>query len=232
MRAILIDDETHAVENLQIILNDFCKGVEVVGTANDIPTGARLINSCEPDIVFLDVSMPGGTGFDVLASVDYLNFKVVFVTAYEQYAIEAIRHNAFDYLMKPIQISELKQCVDKIKQESKTNPTKSNLRLKLHTSDSIEFVNIEDIMYCKSDNAYCEIYTKSGRKLTFTKKMKDLESQLPENLFIRCHNSHIINKTFVVKYNKADGGSIVLDNNIHIPLARARKDKVLEWLEY
>lgn len=230
MRAILIDDEIHAIENLTILLNDFCEGVDIVGTTTSALEGIKLIKQKKPDIVFLDVSMPYGTGFDVLDAIGTINFKVVFITAYEQYAIEAIRRNAFDYIMKPVQIKELRNCVSKLSEELK-NSENPHMRISLHSNEYIDFIEVSDIIYCKSDNVYCDIYTRTKGKLTYTKKMKDLEAELPNNTFIRCHNSHIVNKNFVFRYSKIDGGALILTNDSIIPVSRSRKDDVVQWLE-
>ncbi len=230
MRAILIDDEIHAIENLTILLNDFCEGVEIIATTSSALEGIKLIKQKKPDIVFLDVSMPYGTGFDVLDAVGTINFKVVFITAYEQYAIQAIRRNAFDYIMKPIQIKELRDCVAKLHNELKVSEN-PHMRISLHSNEYIDFIEVSDIIYCKSDNVYCDIYTHTKGKLTYTKKLKDLEAELPNNSFIRCHNSHIVNKNFVFRYSKIDGGALVLTNDSIIPVSRSKKDDVMQWLE-
>lgn len=230
MRAILIDDEIHAIENLTILLNDFCEGVEIIGSTTSAIEGIKLVKQKKPDIVFIDVSMPYGSGFDVLDAIGVINFKVVFVTAYEQYAIEAIRRNAFDYIMKPIQIKDLRNCVTKLSEELK-NSEDPHLRLSLHSNEYIDFIEVKDIIYCKSDNVYCDIYTHTKGKLTYTKKIKDLESELPKHTFIRCHNSHIVNKNFVFRYSKVDGGALILKNDSIIPVSRSKKEEVVTWLE-
>lgn len=230
MRAILIDDEVHAIENLTILLNDFCEGVNIVASTTSALEGIKLIKQKKPDIVFLDVSMPHGSGFDVLDAIGTINFKVVFVTAYEQYAIEAIRRNAFDYIMKPIQIKELRNCTSKLSEELK-NSENPHMRISLHSNEYIDFIEVSDIIYCKSDNVYCDIYTNTKGKLTYTKKMKDLEAELPNHTFIRCHNSHIVNKNFVFRYSKTDGGALILKNESIIPVSRSKKEDVVNWLE-
>ncbi len=225
MRAILIDDEKHALENLQILFEEYCPDVKVVGSFLKPLEAIEQINKQNPDVVFLDISMPVMDGFELLEAIGNINFHVVFVTAHENHAIQAIKKKAFDYLLKPIQIKELINCVHNLRIQSK----KSINRLCICTADSIEFVKISSIIYCMSESSYCHIYLDDGNHYFFTKQLKKLASELPEKMFFRCHNSYIINKLFVKRYNKLEN-VLELEEEVFIPVARSRKDEVLHWL--
>ncbi len=229
MNTVLVDDEQHIIESLSILLTEHCSDIKIVGTANSMKAAIQVIKEEQPDVVFLDVSMPFGTGFDLLDALGTINFHVIFATAYEQYAIEAIKRNAFDYLLKPFQVSELLKCTDKLLLKPKA--IKDNYRLCIHTVDAIEFVNIRDITYCKSDSSYCHVYTSTKEHYFFSKQFKELESQLPNDLFIRCQNSYIVNKLHVKRFIKHDGGFIELKTGESIPISRMKKEEVIQWLK-
>ncbi len=237
MKIVIIDDELDAVEALTIMLTDFIGNVEIVGTANTAIEGIKLINNFEPDLVFLDIEMPHGNGFDVLEGVSKKNFKLVFTTAYAHYAIKAIKQNAVDYLMKPIDIDELKQAVEKVEEELKDSYTTKNEQLlnmvqierinKIPISLKNEYLllDLEDIQFIKSDGSYSIIHT-FDQHYTTAKNLKYYEGLLSTNGFIRVSNSHMINIEKVVKFIREDGGIVELRNKMKIPVSRSRKEEL------
>ncbi len=227
MNVILVDDEKHILENMSILMEEHFPEINILGTASNALEAIKLINHLKPEVVFLDISMPHGSGFEVLDAFDLINFEIVFVTAHQEYAIEAIKRNAFDYILKPIRLDELERCVEKLKNtllQKEDYPL-----LTIHTSDSIEFVNIKDIVYCKAEGSYCHIHLAQGPHFFFSKHLKQLEEQLPAKQFQRCHNSYIINKDYVLRYAKNEA-CVVLSVEIFIPVSRARKDQIISWL--
>lgn len=233
MKAIIVDDENHAIENLSILLTENFPQIEIVGVATKTLEAIKLINTLKPDVAFLDISMTEGTSFDLLEAIEIINFHVVFVTAYDEYAIEAIRHNAFEYLLKPLQLTELKRCIDKLEKEIKTKKVTSKKpnRISISTLESKEFIKIKNIVYCKSDNSYTTIYLKKGISILTSKSIKEIENMLPSSLFKRSHNSFLINKTYVKKYLKKDE-SLELSNKIQVPLSRSKKEQIITWLGF
>lgn len=234
MNAIIVDDEKHAIENLSILLTENFPQIKIVGTATKILEAIALIHKSKPAIAFLDISMTEGTNFDLLNAIEIINFHVVFVTAYDEYAIEAIKHNAFDYLLKPLQLKELKRCIDQLEKEHiKTKEVDSDKlkRICINTLESTEFIKIKNIIYCKSDNSYTTIYLKNGRSILSSKSIKNIENTLPTAVFKRAHNSFLINKDYAIKYLKKDE-SIELSNGVHIPLSRSRKEQIIQWLGF
>lgn len=232
IKAIIIDDEYHAIENMRILLTEYFPQIEIIGESSKLLKAVGLINKLNPDVVFLDISMSEGTGFDLLDVLEKRNFEVIFVTAYKEYAINAIKQNALDYLLKPIQLEELKKCISKLentlKKDLRLNTSK---RISINTLESTEFINTEDILYCKSDNSYTTIYLKNGQSLLTSKSLKSIQNILPETFFKRSHNSYLINKIYVKRYLKKDE-SIELYSDIHLPLSKSKREEVLTWLKY
>ena len=230
IKAILIDDEHHVIENMQILLGENFPNVEIIGTATKILHAITLINKLKPDVIFLDISMQEGTGFDLLEAIDSRNFKVVFVTAHQEYSINAIKQNAFDYILKPIQLAELRDCINKLENTTNKTTTISN-RISISTIDTTEFINTEDIVYCKSDNSYTTIHLKTGQSLFTSKSLKNIENMLPSTFFKRSHNSYLVNRTYVKRYLKKDE-SIELFSGTQIPVSKSKREFFLTWLEY
>ncbi len=241
MKIVIIDDEIDAIQALSIMLTDFVEDVEIVGTACSAFEAIKLINTTTPDIVFLYVEMPYANGFDVLEAVNDRNFQLVFTTAYAHYAIQAIRANAFDYLMKPIDIDDLIRVVKSAKSQTALNQSSRNSRLLTELKDgqftripvSVKgdylFLELEDIQYIKSDGSYSIIHT-FDKKYTTAKNLKHHEELLSENNFLRVSNSHLINVEKVVKYLREDGGMVELQNKSKIHVSRNRKKELKQSL--
>ena len=225
IRAIVIDDEEPSREALRNYLSDFCNDVEVVATASSVKSAFKAIQKHKPDLIFLDIEMPDGKGFDLLKMFETIDFKVIFVTAYSEYAIKAFRVNAVDYLLKPVKIDELKDAVEKIK-ASNGSPESEKLSVILKgMSDGLffyptlvisnvkgfEILKINEIIMCKADG-YCTIFYLTGdRKINSSRNLKQFEKQLPEQGFIRVHNSFIVNLHHVHSFTKQ--GEIILTEN-------------------
>ncbi|WP_206610069.1 LytR/AlgR family response regulator transcription factor [Maribellus luteus] len=243
IRSIIIDDELNNCENLKNILERYCPEVEVAGIAHNAAEGLGLISRVNPQLIFLDIQMPGGSGFDMLESIKQPTFDVIFVTAYNQYAIKAIRQSAIDYLLKPVNILELKEAVSRVAEkinhkynekllnylENQKNTT-SERKIALPSSERLLFVKIEDIVRCKGENNYTYIYLIDGSSILVSKTLKEYEEILSEEKFIRVHQSHLINARHVVSFEKSDGGYLKMSDGRTVNISRQRKEFVLSTL--
>lgn len=242
MKALVVDDELLAAKNLELLLGRYCPQVEVVGRAAAAKEAEQLINDRNPELVFLDVEMPNGNGFDLLRKFEVIDFGVIFVTAFDHYAIKAIRYSAIDYLLKPVDIDELVQAVQKAQIQMKNRNINQNLNLLLHnlaqpaarlqkltlpTMDGMVFVNLEDILYCKSEGNYTKFYLENGQTPLVTRQIGIYEDMLPEPLFCRVHRQYIINVNKVSKYIKGRGGYVVMSDGKIIDVAARKKDDFL-----
>ena len=227
LKTILLDDEEHALGNLENAIHEVDPSIEVCAKFTD-PISAILYAQNNPiDIFFLDISMPQLSGFEVLEKMGtFLNFKTVFVTAFSEYAINAIKLHVFDYLLKPIDHSQLKNCLisSKLDLQNKTGKR----RIIIQSLDKISFVNMSEICYLKSDNSYTK-FVLENQTILSSKPISYFYTMLDSSIFFRCHNSFIIQKNKVVEYNKKKR-SLVLKNEDLIPVARSKKDDLLKWL--
>jgi len=241
--AIVIDDEQKGRIALKQKLQDYCPDIQLLGEAENGVEGIKLIEKLQPDIVFLDIEMPRMDGFEMLHRLPEKNFHLIFTTAYDQYAIKAIRYAAFDYLLKPIDIEELKLAVSKINSQSpgytekKIAMLEQNLRDKssfhkiaISTLDGLLFFNITDIIHLEASSNYTTIYFINHPKLTASKTLKDFEELLPADIFFRPHHSHIINLSYIKRYIKGDGGQIEMQNGNYVDVARRKKDEFLKTI--
>lgn len=244
IRAILIDDEKAALQSLQKKIELYIPDVEVVDTAINAKEGLQSIHQHQPDLLFLDIEMPWMNGFEMLDCLGaQIDFSVVFVTAYDQYAIQAFKTVAIDYLLKPVDKDDLIAFVDKYQQnhqklnEEKFSQLKTQLdqpqnsnRLLIRGIESIEVLNIEDIICCQADSNYSYIYTSDGRKIIATKTLNNLEQLLDPNTFVRIHRSYIVNLEHVTQFSTADGYIVSLKNGQQYPVSRRKKDEFLDLL--
>ncbi|ANW97240.1 hypothetical protein AXE80_13480 [Wenyingzhuangia fucanilytica] len=244
INCILIDDEVHNLENLEWLLNKNCPLVNIVGKANSAKEGIELIKQHQPDLVFLDIEMPHKNGFAMLESIDHINFEVIFVTAYNQYALKAIKFCALDYLMKPVAIQDLKEAVNRV--ENIISKKNENQKLKilvdnfsnnhqtkkiaLPTSEELFFVAIDEIIRCKSENNYTVFYLINGDTILVSKTLKEWDDLLSSHHFIRTHQSHLINSIHVKSYVKKDGGYILMNDDSTISVSRNKKEDILNKL--
>ncbi|MEO6845555.1 MAG: LytTR family DNA-binding domain-containing protein, partial [Ginsengibacter sp.] len=231
--AIIIDDELKGRIALSQKLHDYCSDVRLIGEAENGEEGIKLIEKIKPDIVFLDIEMPRMNGFDMLLRLPQKNFDLIFTTAYDQYAIKAIKYAAFDYLLKPIDIEELKLAVSKSNNLQNRNTEKklevldqnlhgkSNLnKIAISSMDGLLFFNITDIVHLEASNNYTSIYFINHPKLVASKTLKDFEDLLPPDIFFRTHHSHLINLNYIKRYIKGDGGQIEMHDGTYIDVSR------------
>lgn len=242
LKAIIVDDERKSRESLKVLINDFCKDVKVVGTAESVSEAIGLIEQYEPDMVFLDIQMNAETGFDLLKKMVQVNFEVIFTTAHSEYAIEAIKFSALDYLLKPIDIEELKNAVKKYKNKRSGNSIskkienlienfKSNhsdsFKMALPTAEGLVFVNLTDITYLEADGSYTKVYKNNGEVFMVTKNLKEYEGLLNNKNFFRIHNSYLINLNEVERYVKGEGGYVVMKNGKNLDVSKRKKQAFL-----
>jgi two-component system LytT family response regulator len=246
LRAVVIDDiDSIRIKNIDIIKSN-CPNIAIIGQADSVESGVSLIRQIVPDIVFLDVEMTDGTGFDLLQKLKPINFKVIFITGYEDFAIRAFRFSAIDYLLKPLDPDDLVEAVNKAEEalskdvmELKLNTLFSNLerpknlqKLVLKTAEKIYSVNIQDIVNCESDKNYTTFYFINAPKLVVSTTLKEYETLLTPFHFFRAHQSHLINMLYFDHFVKTDGGNtIVMKNKNKIPLAIRKKEEFLALID-
>ena len=239
---IIIDDEPDAVDFISSIIGEYCPALEVKGTANNVKDGVQLIRKIKPELVFLDVEMPNGTGFDLLTHFPEKNFDVIFITAFNHYAIKAIKFSAVDYILKPINIHEFIEAVNKVIHKRTTNSFMGNenfeallenirssppTRLVIPTSDGREYLNPKDIIRIEADRSYSWFFINNRKKILVSKHLKEFQDLLNDRNFFRPHNSHLINLDFVKKFVRHDGGYIEMIDGSIVPISRNRKDLFL-----
>ena len=244
MKAILIEDEARNREHLARVLEKHCPEVQLVAQAEDAIAGITAIKTHQPDLIFLDIEMPGGSGFDMLESLGQVDFEVIFVTAYDSYAIRAIRFCAMDYLLKPIKILELKSAVERV--HKKRRETAHNLQLQaylqnlklthsaqklaLPTQEKIEMVSISEIIRCQGERNYTRFMLADGRKLLVSKALGEYEELLEEFQFLRVHQSHLVNLQHIDSFIRKDGGYLIMSNEDNVAVSRRRKENLIEAL--
>jgi two-component system LytT family response regulator len=242
IRAIIIDDELSSLQNLQQKLETFCPEVQAVATSQKPEEALLLIRHHKPDVIFLDIEMPKMNGFRMLDELSEYDFEIIFTTAYNHYAIDAIRISAFDYLMKPIAIADLQNAVQRLLSSRQTN-TKEKIdilknslqhkksqedKIAIPTSEGIEFIPIKNILHIESSSNYSKIHLNGHKVITVTKLLKDFEDMLLPYRFYRIHNSHLINLNYIQKYLKADGGQVMMQDGSVIDVARRKKEEFLK----
>ncbi len=241
--SVIIDDEEKSRQTLRQMLGLFCPEVQIVGEAKDVQTGYELLSIVKPEIVFLDIQMPDGNGFDLLSKLKERNFHIIFTTAYDQYALKAIKFSALDYLLKPIDTDELKSAVAKAsKQKSSQSREIDNLisnygqksedqKIILSTSEGMHIIKVKNIIRCQADDYYTNFYLNDGRRIMISKTLKENEELLKDHNFIRPHRSHLINMAYIKRYVKSDGGYIVLSEGTKVPVSRRKKDVIVNFLQ-
>ncbi len=242
MTAIIIDDEDHCITTLTWAIKEYCPDVEVIATGSNGVEGIKIIREFQPDVVFLDIEMPILNGIDMMSAIDNINFKVIFTTAYNQYAVRAIKLSAVDYLLKPIDKDELILAIEKLRKEishredrSKVHNLKHNLgvvsalqKIVVPTDEGVLFFDLVNIVHLEASSNYTFLYFSNMNKIISSRVLKDFEDLLPHDQFFRCHRSHIINLNFIQKYIKGEGGFIELKNGEIVELSRRKKAEFLE----
>lgn len=242
LNSIIVEDEATSREILRNYLKKYCPNVHILGEASNVDEALVLIRNHELDLVFLDVEMPYGNAFDLLDKVGDINFETVFVTAYNHYAMDALNAHASYYLMKPISIDELIKAVDyvteiKTKEDAlqdqvlvpKTNAVNGKITIPLQ--DGFEVINTADILYCKADDNYTEIFLINNKKKLVSKTLKYFEDALNDTSFARIHKSYLVNVNEIVKYVKGKGGSVILSNGKEIMVSSAKKAELLSYFK-
>lgn len=246
IKSIIVDDEAYSIEALQLELSMNCPEVEVIKTFQDPLLAIPYLNSNALDLLFLDIQMPAMNGFDVLKALDKVDFEVVFVTAFDNYALQAIKVSAMDYIMKPVVGSELKEAVEKVEKSKALRQTQKqvdflltnlemgaggiNSKIALPTSKGLDFVSISEIHYCQAEGNYTSIHTINGEKYLISRTLGEFESMLNHPQFFRSHKSYLVNLNYIKQYLKGAGGIIVLKDGTQIQVARSRKDQLIELI--
>ena len=241
-KIVIVDDDVKSIETLQLLIKKYCPNYKVVGSARNIEEGAREIILQHPDIVFLDVEMPGGTGFDLLKMLKTRNFEVVFVTAHNKYAINAIKHSALDYLLKPFDLKDFLETVERINSEGKNKSLNYDVlldnlnhsvpkKLVISSSKGYEYLPVENIVRLESERSYARIFLDNGRVIMVSKCLNDYQNMLSTDTFFRVHNSHLINLNHVVMYVRTDGGYVEMSDKSKIPVARSKKDIFINTMQ-
>jgi two-component system, LytTR family, response regulator len=247
INAVIIDDEPKNVRVLKNMLIEFCPDVSLLGEANNSNEGKELIQQKKPELVFLDIEMPYGNGFDLLNALMPIDFEVIFVTAFDKYMLQALKYSALDYLLKPVNIEDLKVAVQHAEVRIKKNSINQQLTVLLEnlkkqesglkkiavpTAEGFDFILIEDIIRCEAQGPYTRIFIKGSKSILVSKPLKDYETLLPDNIFLRIHNSHLVNLNFIKKYNRGRGGYIEMDDGTALEVATRRKDEFLSRFGY
>lgn len=245
MHAVIIDDEVSGVKSLELLLKKFSADVSVIASATDPAEGVGLINRLRPDIVFLDIQMPDINGFELLKKLTYTGFSLVFITAHQEHALRALKINAFDYLLKPIDWDDLGNTIDRIKKQQQATPNvpeifalvnevlgTKQVKVLIPTKDMVEYVLPGHILYLEAHSNQCAVHLHDGKLLLANKTLKQFETQLCGNRlpFFRLQNSFIINLDFVVRYSKEEGGHVTMKDRKSIPVSKAKKEELLRLL--
>ena len=243
MKAIIIDDEDRARRTTISLIKNLSEDIHIAGEAASVHEGVALIHSTQPDLIFLDIQMRDGTGFDLLDKVKPIESNIIFTTAYDEFALKAFRYNALDYLLKPIDPDQLKKTIAKIREQEQDSDELGkqidqlfkSLRsdqvktLALPSQQGIDYIHLTEIIYLNASGNYTTFYLSDGRKIIVTKTIKEYEEILPEDLFFRVHQSYIVRADQVKQYSKEDS-SVYVSNGDLIPVAKRRRKEFLEWL--
>jgi len=246
IQTIIVDDEPSNIQNLHTLLKKHCPQVNVIGTAVNNAVAAELINQQQPDLVFLDIQLRDDSGLNLLKLVHNRSFEVIFVTAYDQYGIQAVKFAALDYLLKPVDIDELVTAVAKVETKLKEKQHNQQLdflvnhlkkddkqpaKIALQQQKEIRYVALTDIIRCEADNTYTFFYLNTGERILVSKGLKEYADMLPTDNFLRIHQSHLVNISFVKSWLKEDGGVLLLTNSDKLPVSRPNREKVKSVLE-
>lgn len=245
MRIVLVDDDATVRENLKTLLSIYAKDCTVIAEANGVKSGVECLQRNKPDLLLLDVEMQDGTGFDLLSIYGKLDFNVVFVTGHDAYAIKAFKYSAIDYILKPVDPDELKSAIEKAKNSpnvEEQNLTVSNLvenkekadlekKVVLRDTETVYLVSIKDIIRCESEANYTKFYLIDGRKLTISKTLKEYDQLFENQSFFRVHQSHLVNLLHFDRYEKKEGGTLVMKDGSTLPVAVRKKDALMKALD-
>ena len=244
IKAIIIDDEMHCRKTLGLLLKEYCPGVQVMEQCSDAETGLKAIDHFRPHLIFLDIEMPNGNGFEMLEQFCKIDFAVIFTTSYDQYAIKAFRFSALDYLLKPIEPKELIGAVHKV-QSQKAIPAPEQFQILLNkvsnkaevfpkialpTSNGYELIPVEEILFCEARDNYTSLTLNNQKKVIACRMLKEVEEQLNDfPFFVRVHHSYIVNIKEVSKYVRGEGGYLIMSDESAVNVSRSRKEELLKW---
>jgi two-component system LytT family response regulator len=248
--ALLIDDDSNLRNGMKSLLARYAPDMHIIGEADSVESGVKAMDSLRPQVVFLDIQLGDGTGFDILEQLANKNGKssshIVFITAHEQYAIKAFRFSALDFLLKPVDPEELEKVIAKIKNAVNDNSNYAHIdlllenirkkvdnfkRIALSTSDGIHLFEVSDIIRCESEDNYTKFYIKNNKPVLISKTLKEYEDLLTEHGFERIHQSHLINLSYLKSYIKKDGGYVIMSDNSHLPISQRKKERLQELIK-
>lgn len=246
LKIAIVDDEQRTRKMIASIIQAEINDIEVIGEAENCSSAHQLIKIKKPDLVLLDINMPDGTAFNLLEKFDKIDFKIIFITAYEEFAVKAFKFSAIDYLLKPVDPDDLVNAIAKVAElydlnnfQIKLNTFLSNLkssskedkRIVLRTAEALHVVNIQDIMHCESEKSYTQFFLSDGRKPIVSKTLKEFDDLLSPFGFFRSHQSHLINLNYLESYEKRDGGAAILKDKSVIPVSVRKKEELISILE-
>lgn len=247
IRGIIVEDEKHSRETLAGMLHRYCKNVEVIAEAESYRAGLEVIRKLKPDVVFLDIQMPDGSGFRLLEELDEIDFEIIFTTAFDQFAIKAIKYSALDYLLKPIDPEELVSAIRKVEGKMDKRGMNDNIqvlldnikskdpdphKIVLSTSEKIHIIETDQILRCESDNYYTNFFLTDGTRILVSKTLKENEELLGGHNFIRPHKSHLVNVKYIKGFLRNDGGYIEMTDGSRIPVSRRKREKIIEIITH
>jgi two-component system, LytTR family, response regulator len=245
LRTVIIDDEAHARETLSRLVSSHCPQIRLVGEANGVATGLKAIRELHPQLVLLDVKMDDGTGFDLLRQIEAVDFRIIFITAYEKFAVQAFRFSAVDFLLKPVNPEELSEAVKHAEtlihehfttqlqalEENLRTDNRQKKKIVLKTLENIHLVEIQNITYCESDGCYTFVHTITGEKIMVSRTLKEFDDMLSGSSFYRAHKSFLINLSHIIRFEKQEGGYIILTNGEKVPVSFRKREELLGLFE-
>lgn len=242
IKTLLIEDEEKSLETLKTMLSAFFEEIEIVATANTVDEAVIEIYKHKPELVFADISLPDGTGFDVLDKTKNVDFNVIFTTAYEEYSVDAFEYAALHYILKPISIDKIEEAINRhkagerykgqhIEEYKSVINGNTNRKIAFNTIDEVLFKPIKDIMYCMADGNYTKVYFVKGETIMISQTLKVYDKLLSQHNFFRIHSKYLVNMGFIKKYTRGKTGSVILENNIELPVSETHKKSFLAQME-
>ncbi len=244
LKTIIVDDESGSRKVLRRYLTDYCPDVEIVAEAGDVAATVDLIRDNNPDLVFLDIEMPGGNGFELLTHFPNPQFQIIFVTAYQEYALRAFQISAMGYILKPVRIKILKEAVAKAKKHFDAERFREQLdvmqealkkkdsasKLVISTNEGMHFISLEEVLYMEADGAYTIFHLTNGKEFVASKRIGEFEENIKNPKIFKPHRSYLVNLEFITRYTKSDGGRIFMENGAEIPVARSKRQEFLKFI--
>jgi two-component system LytT family response regulator len=245
LKAILIDDESDSIRLLSRQLKEYCPQVQILGQYTNAMEGLQVIQTLKPDVVFLDIEMPEMNGFTLLEQLDDISFSIIFITAYNEFALKAFRFSALDYLLKPLDSRELTEAVNKAEKRHRTDHRQIELlksqlqggqlpqKIAIPSHGGVEFVELKDLVYCEADSNYTKLFLTNGKNYLLSKTLREVQEVLEERNFLRVHRQYLINLDHIKSYHKGDAAYLVMQGDTNIPVAKNQKERLVQkfgWL--